>query len=400
MSIWDNLIDQDNAVNILRKAVKSASSNNPEAVQSMTHAWLITGPPGSGRSNAAKYFACALQCENPQMNNQNQELEYGCGECKSCISVLKNIHPDVTQMATEKVIINREEVQELVSIASQAPIQGRWRIIIVEDADRMTEITSNVLLKSIEEPPAKTVWILCSPTPNDVIVTIRSRCRNLNLKTPSVEAVTKFLCEKDSIDYDIAKQAVICAQSHIGMARYLAKNPQARANRRELIISPIKVRNVVDAVFIAADLLELATKDANERNEERNIAEKTALLKAMGLEDGEKVPLKLNAQIKQLEEEQKRRMTRSIRDNLDRIFIDLLGLYRDVLVCQLKSNVNIINIDLKVDIESIAAESSFEQTLARMESISKARLRLQSNVSPLLVIESLVVSLRPQAFEE
>ena len=398
MSIWNNLIDQDDVINVLRKAVKSANNTQGQS-QSMTHAWLVTGPPGSGRSNAAKYFACALQCENPQIDPQTQELEYGCGECKACVSVLKNTHPDVTQMATEKVIINREEVQELVSIASQAPIQGKWRVIIVEDADRMTEVTSNVLLKSIEEPPAKTVWILCSPTPNDVIVTIRSRCRNLNLKTPSVEAVTKFLVEKESIEYDVARQAVICAQSHVGMARYLARNPQARINRRELITSPIKVRNVVDAVFVASDLLELATKDANERNEEKNIAEKTALLKSMGLEEGEKVPLKLNSQIKQLEEEQKRRMTRSIRDNLDRIFVDLLGLYRDVLVCQLQSNVSIINIDLEADIKNIATESTVEQTLARMENISKARNRLQANVNPLLVIESLVVSLRPQAFQ-
>lgn len=393
MSVWDELIDQDKAIQVLQQACISAKTDQNS---SMTHAWLITGPPGSGRSNAAKAFAAALQCDQPYTDAQGK-TQYGCGQCKSCQAVKLGNHPDVTLMSTEKVIISREEVQELVSIAAQSPIQGKWRVIIIEDADRMMEITSNVLLKSIEEPPAKTVWILCSPTPNDVIVTIRSRCRKLNLNIPSIKSVAKLLQERDGIDEKSAIQAAITAQSHIGMARYLAKNPQARQNRRELISAPVKVRNLADAVFVATDLIELATKDATARNEEKNIAEKTALLKAMGLEENEKVPAKLNHQIKQLEENQKRRMTRSIKDNLDRIFLDLLAFYRDVLVLQLGSKTTIINIDLEQLVQQIATETTMQQTLKRMEVISKARKRLQANVSTQLLVEDMIINLRPQA---
>ena len=403
MTVWDNLIDQDKVKRLLMKVAFSARDKKDESVlknsssvaTGLAHAWLFTGPPGSGRSNAAKYFACALQCEDPQLDSQTGKVQYGCGKCKECMSVLKNIHPDVIQLTTEKLIISKKEVEELVSASAQSPINGKWRIIIIEDADRMTETTSNILLKSIEEPPPKTVWMLCAPTPNDVIVTIRSRCVNVNLQTPSVEAVTQYIVSKDNIDYDVAKKATICAGSHIGMARYLAKNPDARELRRKIISAPIGVRNTMDAIFVAEKIVALAERDAKTRCEEKNIREKNLFLQSMGLSQGDRIPRELGAQIRKLEADQVRRLNRSVKDNLDRVFVDLLSFYRDVLVTQFKSRVDVVNVDLAGDIEAIARETTFGQTLMRMQLISDSRRRLQLNVTPLLVVENLIVGLRP-----
>src|SRR5690349_13888635 len=155
----------------------------------MTHAWLFTGPPGSGRSNAALAFAAALQCE-----------QGGCGTCHSCHSVEIGAHPDVNVTRTEKLSIGVDEVRELVRFSALSPAGQRWQIMVVEDADRLTEPAVNALLKAIEEPSERTVWLLCAPTVEDVLPTIRSRSRLVVLATPSAEDVAAFLVRADGID--------------------------------------------------------------------------------------------------------------------------------------------------------------------------------------------------------
>ncbi|WP_188037789.1 DNA polymerase III subunit delta', partial [Actinotalea sp. JY-7885] len=204
MSVWTELVGQRHAVEVLREA-----ATDPGA---MTHAWLLTGPPGSGRSNAARAFAAALQC-----------TEGGCGRCQACTTTLAGTHADVMVVATEKVTISIDEVRELIGVAQRAPSQGRWRVIVLEDADRMVERTSNVLLKAIEEPPPRTVWLLCAPSPQDVVVTIRSRCRGVALRVPPVDDVAALLVERDGADREVARMAARAAQSHIGLARRLAR---------------------------------------------------------------------------------------------------------------------------------------------------------------------------------
>lgn len=203
MSVWDDVVGQEQAVATLR-----AAATDPAA---MTHAWLLTGPPGSGRSNAARAFAAALQCE-----------QGGCGRCQACRTTLAGTHPDVTLVATELVTIKIDDVRDLVTVASRSPSQGRRRVIVVEDADRMAERTTNVLLKAIEEPAPHTVWILCAPSPQDVLVTIRSRCRGVVLRVPPVEAVAGLLVQRDGVDEHVALVAARAAQSHIGLARRLS----------------------------------------------------------------------------------------------------------------------------------------------------------------------------------
>ncbi len=375
MSVWDALVGQEAATAVLRGAVADP--------QAMTHAWLITGPPGSGRSTAARAFAAALQC-----------LEGGCGTCPACRTTLGGTHADVTVVATQKVTIAIDEVRDLISLAQRSPSQGRWRVIIVEDADRMVERTSNVLLKAIEEPPPRTVWLLCAPSAEDVVVTIRSRSRALALRVPPVADVAALLVARDGIAPEVAEAAARAAQSHVGLARRLARDPAARERRSRTLELAAGIRGVGDAVLAAADLVEVATAESKAATEDRDAAEKAALLHTLGAEDSQTLPPTLRAQVRQLEEDQKRRATRALRDELDRAALDLLSMYRDVLVVQLGAGVELINPEQ--DVHRLAAESTPEQTLRRMDAIGEARTRLAGNVAPLLAMEAMAVALRPQ----
>lgn len=392
MTVWDSLVGQESAVEVLQYAAHSArriiqENVSAEHAHSMAHAWLITGPPGSGRSNAAFAFAAAMQCTGNVV---------GCGECPGCVTVLARTHADVYAISTEATQLRIEQVRDLVGRAQVAPSQGRWRIIIIEDADRMIERTSNVLLKAIEEPPERTVWLLCAPTAEDMITTIRSRCRHLSLRIPSIQSVAELLVQRDGIAFDIALEAARSAQSHIGLARALARNPQLRQRRREIMTAPILVRSVGEAVMAAHHLLETAKAQVEQQTEERNVREKTALLRQLGIEEKQRVAPALRSQVTQLEEEQKRRAKRALQDGLDRALLDILAIYRDVLLLQLGAQQELINEDLSDTITFLAQESSAEQTLARIEAIELARQRISANVAPLLALEAMVIALRPQ----
>jgi DNA polymerase III subunit delta' len=377
MSVWDDVVGQDRAVQVLRAAVTEPSA--------MTHAWLITGPPGSGRSNAARAFAAALQC--PQS---------GCGRCQACTTTLAGTHADVTVVATEKVTFSIDEVRDLIGLAQRSPSQGRWRVVVLEDADRMTERTSNVLLKAIEEPPPRTVWLLCAPSPEDVVVTIRSRSRRVALRIPPVEDVAALLVARDGADPAVADAAARAAQSHIGLARRLARDPEARQRRARTLALAASIRGVGDAVLTAAELVEVATAESTAATADRDAAEKAALLRSLGADGGGTLPPALRAQVRQLEEDQKRRATRAQRDVLDRALVDLLSLYRDVLVVQLGAEVGLVNVAEAEVVQGLAAGSTPEQTVRRMDAIGEARTRLAGNVAPLLAMEAMAVALRPQ----
>lgn len=377
MSVWDDVVGQEQAVAVLRHAVDEAGA--------MTHAWLITGPPGSGRSNAARAFAAALQCPAG-----------GCGHCQECTTTLAGTHADVTVVATEKVTFSIDEVRGLVGLAQRSPSGGRWRVIVLEDADRMTERTSNVLLKAIEEPPPRTVWLLCAPSPEDVVVTIRSRSRRVSLRVPPVEAVAALLVERDGVDPGVADAAARAAQSHIGLARRLARDAEARARRDRTLTLAASIRGVGDAVLTAGELVEVATAEAKAATADRDAAERTALLRSLGADEAQTLPPALRAQVRQLEDDQKRRATRAQRDVLDRALVDLLSLYRDVLVRQLGAEVEPVNVAHADVVARLAAEGSPEQTVRRMDAIGEARTRLEGNVAPLLAIEAMAVALRPQ----
>ena len=390
--VFSGLIGQEAAVAVLREAAGSArattAAGDGDAARAMSHAWLITGPPGSGRSVAATAFAAALQCTGEPV---------GCGQGPGCRTTLAKTHADVVFVATETSIITVDTARSLVQQAQSSPSQGKWRVLVVEDADRLGESGANALLKAIEEPPAHTVWLLCAPSPEDMIATIRSRCRHLGLRIPRAGAVADLLVDEGVADPETALEAARAAQSHIGLARALARDPQMRQRRREIITAPARVRSVGEAVIAAGRLLETARAQADAQVGERNAREKSELLRQLGMDEGERATKQSRALLRQLEEDQKRRAKRALTDALDRALVDLLAIYRDVLMVQLDSGQELINTDLSDLVHGIAADSSPAQTMARIDHIEQARRRLIANGNVLLVLEAMVVSLRPQA---
>ncbi len=376
MSLWDALIGQEDASEVLRHAAA-----NPHA---MTHAWLITGPPGSGRSIAARAFAAALQApDDPEGASQAARTAYA------------GTHADVRIHSTEKVLITLDEAKDLINEAHRSPSLGPWRVIIVEDADRIAERTSNVLLKSIEEPPPRTVWILCAPSAQDMLPTIRSRCRHVNLRIPPARAVADLLT-RDGIAADLALEAAHASQSHIGVARHLATDPEARAYRNLVLDIPGRLRSVGDAVLLAGELDRAAKERSKNATEERDAQERAQLLRESGVEAGKAVPAALRSHVRSLEEDQKRRARRATLDTIDRALIDLLSYYRDVLTVQLGSDVDLINTTRADAIRHHAGATTKEASLAAMEAITHTRARFAeyTSIAPLLALEALLIKLR------
>ena len=381
MSVYSSLIDQSEVVAILKEAVQSAR-NKEDLTQGMTNTWLFTGPPGSGRSNAAIAFAAALVCKDS-----------GCSKCNDCMSTIIGTHADVELIKTEGLSIKIDEIRELITRASWAPSVASYRVVVMEDADRLTESAANALLKVIEEPGLRTIWLLCAPTLTDVLPTIRSRCRHLSLRTPSTKAVANLLIERESIDPKTAEFAARAAGGHIGRARRLATDENAKQNRTSILKLPLMIKDVASAYKAAQFLVDAAKADALKDSEKKDEDEISKLKEAWGA-TGSKMVSGGAKIVKELEKEQKSRATRMVRDYLDRALLDLSTLYRDILLVQSNSTDSLINQDLVEEIKQLAQATRPEQTLAKIESILKTRRNLAHNAAPLLLIEALMCELR------
>ncbi|AQP43647.1 DNA polymerase III subunit delta' [Tessaracoccus flavus] len=373
--VWSELIGQERAVATLRRAVDGKS-------HAMSHAWLFVGPPGSGRSNAARAFAAALQCPRG-----------GCGECEECRTTLSAAHPDVTLLRTEQLSIGVDEVRALVGRANMSPVKQRYQIVVVEDADRITERGADALLKGLEEPAARTVWLLCAPSADDVIVTIRSRCREIKLVTPSDDAVTELLVSRDGISPALAAHAARAAQGHVGRARMLARSEEARIRRREILALPGRLTSVTACLDAAENLVSSAADEAAQATAELDARELASLQAAMGLGGRGAKPRNAQAAVRELEDQQKARVKRIQRDALDRVLTELTGYYRDVLAAQTAPGVPLVNSDLADEIEPFARQTRPEHTVRALDAILQARTALEGNVAPLLALESLLIGL-------
>ncbi len=373
MSVWDTLIGQPDVLTALQRA---------SADERPTHAWLFTGPPGAGRDTAALAFAAALLCE--------RELgQRGCGTCRSCQTVLSGSHADFVHFRTEKTQITIDEARDFVVRAQDRPAVGRWRVMLIEDADRMPERTSNVLLKAIEEPPPHTIWLLTAPSPADVLVTIRSRCRPVNLRVPTTDAVTAALVSGGHAP-EAAELAARMSQGNLEVARRLAEDEDARKRRSRVVRLPISLPTVAAAMEAADELISIAEAEAEADASARNDTERAALLMSLGYEDGERLSPTHRSQLRQLEEDQKRRAKRIQTDTLDRFLADIQTVLRDVLTLQLRTDSELINAHLGQGLYDYAAAESTERTLAHLDAVAATRRRLQSNASPRLAFEAMM----------
>ena len=371
MSLWDELVGQEAAIEAVRHAAQPGSA-------SMTHAWMIVGPAGSGRSTLALAFAATLVSQG----DDDQALAL----------VSAGTHPDVSVISTDRVTISIDEVRELVTQSYYAPSRSRWRVIVMEDADRMTERTSNVLLKALEEPPPQTVWILCAPSTQDVLPTIQSRVRTITLRTPSAEQVAELIHRREGVSHERALEAAREAQCHIGMATRLATDDDARSRRDHTVQAVLQLRSVSQAVTQAGALIAVANEDQKALLEKLDEQEREETLRSLGIQPGGSVPAAVRSSVKALEENQKRRATRSLRDGVDRICTDITSVLRDVLMIQLGAGGDLVNERFRAQLEQRASDTTAAHSLAAIDEVQVARDRIASNTPPQLALEAMLIA--------
>ncbi|MEV0741506.1 DNA polymerase III subunit delta' [Streptomyces sp. NPDC050549] len=399
MTVWDDLVGQEKVSEQLDAAARDADAfvtaatngTPPPEASKMTHAWLFTGPPGAGRNQAARAFAAALQCVSPDRALGGSP---GCGFCDGCHTALIGTHADVTTVAAVGTQILADDMRDTVRKSFTSPATGRWQIILVEDAERLNEKSANAVLKAVEEPAPRTVWLLCAPSIEDVLPTIRSRCRHLNLTTPSVDAVADMLVRREGIEPAVAAAAARATQGHVDRARRLATDPAARERRATVLKLPLRVDDVGGCLKAAQELVDAAAEDAKQLAEEVDGKETEEMKAAMGGGQGSRMPRGTAGVMKDLEDKQKRRRTRTQRDSLDLALTDLTAFYRDVLALQFGSRVAIANADTEDALERLARAGSPESTLRRIDAIGACREALDRNVAPLLAVEAMTLALR------
>jgi DNA polymerase-3 subunit delta' len=389
MSVWAGLIGQEEAVDALARAVEDAGDPAGPG-PAMSHAWLITGPPGSGRSTAAGAFAAALQCPAD-----------GCGDCPTCRTARSGAHPDVHVVRSDTISYGVDDARELILRSAVIPSDAPWHIVIIEDADRFTEEAANALLKVLEEPPRHLVWVLCAPSAEDVLSTVRSRTRSVQLRTPSTTEVARALQEREGVDPAMAAFAARASQGHIGRARALATDEEVRQRRQEVMRIPATLRDLSSCFTAAASLLGAATEDARTITDALDDREMADLRRAYGEgADGvsaARIERMASRAMKDLQKAQKSRRTRAVRDQVDRALIDLMAYYRDVLVIQLGGAVALINDEMRPQLQSEAALCNPADTTARLEALDRCRQSLAANGALPLILEGLMVELKDPA---
>ena len=374
-TVWDGLVGQKHVVRTLQRAVAGGE---------MTHAWLFTGPPGSGRSNAAVAFAAALQCE-----------EGGCGRCHACQTTLAGSHADVSVTRTETAQIATDDMRGLVLRAALSPVGHRWQVMIIEDADRLHERASNALLKAIEEPTARTVWLLCAPTVEDVLPTIRSRCRNIALSTPTAAEVADFLVRRNGVPEGVAAFAARASQGHIGRARALALDESTRNRRREVVSLPPQLSGLGACMNAAANLVDIAKDETEAITAAKDAAELADLEALFGNDRKAKSSRSYKGALRELNHSQKQRAKRRVLDVIDRCLMDLVSVYRDAIALQTGAPGDLVNEELRTEIGQLARRSTPEQNLRRIDAVFSAREKmLEYQVPPLLALESMMLALR------
>lgn len=383
MSVWDSLVGQKPVIDMLSRIAQGDPSQ-------ITQSWLICGPPGSGRSNMARAFAAALESPDHGMSAEPTRVTQ---------QVLAGTHPDVTVLTTNKVTIGIDQVREIITTSEQMPATAPWRIIIIEDVDRMLERTTNVLLKEIEEPAEHCIWLLCAPSAQDVLPTIRSRTRIVNLAAPSTQAVAGFLTSTTNVEPKVAQRAARLAEGHIGIAKLYATDERVMSDRDELVVGVLNLARASDAVLLAGNLIDNAKAQAEADANRITAGQEAEFRRINGLAPSDRIPPKLRGAFNQIakKDDVKRLVTRRTRDVLDRALNSIASIYRDVAVLQnnAEDSVGLINLENRSSITELSVRLNRAGAVTRLDEVAHARKRLAGNGNPLLVFESLFCALIP-----
>lgn len=381
MSVWDSLVGQKPVIDMLSRIAQGDPSQ-------ITQSWLICGPPGSGRSNMARAFAAALESPDHGMSAEPTRVTQ---------QVLAGTHPDVTVLTTNKVTIGIDQVREIITTSEQMPATAPWRIIIIEDVDRMLERTTNVLLKEIEEPAEHCIWLLCAPSAQDVLPTIRSRTRIVNLAVPSTQAVAGFLTSTTNVEPKVAQRAARLAEGHIGIAKLYATDERVMSDRDELVVGVLNLARASDAVLLAGNLIDNAKAQAEADANRITAVQEAEFRRINGLAPSDRIPPKLRGAFNQIakKDDVKRLVTRRTRDVLDRALNSIASIYRDVAVLQnnAEDSVGLINLENRSSITELSVRLNRAGAVTRLDEVAHARKRLAGNGNPLLVFESLFCAL-------
>lgn len=383
MSVWDSLVGQKPVIDMLSRIAQGDPSQ-------ITQSWLICGSPGSGRSNMARAFAAALESPDHGMSAEPTRVTQ---------QVLAGTHPDVTVLTTNKVTIGIDQVREIITTSEQMPATAPWRIIIIEDVDRMLERTTNVLLKEIEEPAEHCIWLLCAPSAQDVLPTIRSRTRIVNLAVPSTQAVAGFLTSTTNVEPKVAQRAARLAEGHIGIAKLYATDERVMSDRDELVVGVLNLARASDAVLLAGNLIDNAKAQAEADANRITAGQEAEFRRINGLAPSDRIPPKLRGAFNQIakKDDVKRLVTRRTRDVLDRALNSIASIYRDVAVLQnnAEDSVGLINLENRSSITELSVRLNRAGAVTRLDEVAHARKRLAGNGNPLLVFESLFCALIP-----
>lgn len=386
MNVWDSLVGQSRVV----EQLKAIACGDPKGI---AQSWLICGPPGSGRSNVARAFAAALESPDHGLGDGGDESD------RVSAQVLAGTHPDVTILATDKVTIGIDQVRDLIEKAEQTPSTAPWRIIIIEDVDRMLERTTNVLLKEIEEPSPHTIWLLCAPSTQDVLPTIRSRTRVVELAVPAPAAVAKYLEATVGAEPKIAARAARLAEGHIGVAKLYAADERVMSDRDELVVGVLGLARASDAVLLAGRLIDSAKSQAEADVERKSEKEQEEFRRVNGLGADDRIPPALRSSYNQIgkKADLKRQATRRSRDVLDRALNTIASIYRDVAVLQnnAEDSVGLINLENRAAITDLSVRLTRQGAVDRLDAVGVARRRLTGNGNQLLLFEALFCSLLP-----
>lgn len=381
MSVWDSLVGQKPVIDMLSRIAQGDPSQ-------ITQSWLICGPPGSGRSNMARAFAAALESPDHGMSAEPTRVTQ---------QVLAGTHPDVTVLTTNKVTIGIDQVREIITTSEQMPATAPWRIIIIEDVDRMLDRTTNVLLKEIEEPAEHCIWLLCAPSAQDVLPTIRSRTRIVNLAVPSTQAVAGFLTSTTNVEPKVAQRAARLAEGHIGIAKLYATDERVMSDRDELVVGVLNLARASDAVLLAGNLIDNAKAQAEADANRITAGQEAEFRRINGLAPSDRIPPKLRGAFNQIakKDDVKRLVTRRTRDVLDRALNSIASIYRDVAVLQnnAEDSVGLINLENRSSITELSVRLNRAGVVTRLDEVAHARKRLAGNGNPLLVFESLFCAL-------